>query len=79
MPIAKWSIRHTNKPQTALNLQIFEGNFHTFSTAKLLIHASILMQNTVQIVVNSNTKLMKSKYDLKFAVNVDLKVPINES
>ena len=28
-------------------LQIFQGNFHTFSTVKLLIHASILMQNTV--------------------------------
>ena len=39
-------------------LQIFQGNFHTFSTAKLLIHASILMLNTVQIVLNSNTKLL---------------------
>ncbi len=37
-------------------------------TAKLLIHGSILVQNTVQIV-NSNTKLLKSKYDLKFAVS----------
>ena len=48
--------------------EIFQGNFHTFSTAKLLIHALILAQNTVQIVLNSNTKLLKSKYDLKFAV-----------
>ena len=52
-----------------MQLQIFQGNFHTFPTAKLLIHASILMQNTVQIVLNSNTKLFKSKYDLKFAVS----------
>ena len=29
-------------------LQIFQGNFHKFSTAQLLIHASILMQNTVK-------------------------------
>ena len=36
-------------------LQIFQGNFRTFSTAKLLIHASILMQSTVQIVLNSNS------------------------
>ena len=32
------------------------------------------MQNTVQIVLNSNTKLSKSKCGLKFAVNVNLKV-----
>ena len=51
-------------------LQIFQGNFHTFSTAEsLLIHALIVVQNTVQIVLNSNTKLLKSKYDLKFAVS----------
>ena len=49
-------------------LQIFQSNFHTFLTAKLLIHALILMQNTVQVVLNSNTELLKSKYDLKFAV-----------
>ncbi len=62
--------------------QIFQGNFHTFSTAKLLIYASFLMYNTVQKVLNSNTKLLKSKYDLRFAVcgswfavNVNLKVP----
>ncbi len=33
------------------------------------------MRNTVQIVLNSNTKLFKSKYDLTFAVNINLKVP----
>ena len=44
------------------------------------------MQNTVQIVLNSNTKLLKSKYDLKFTVsryqfvvNVNLKIPNNNS
>ena len=64
--------------------QIFQGNFHTFSTTKLLIHALILLQNTVQIVLNFNNKLLTSKYDLKFAVCgyrfaviVDLKVPIH--
>ncbi len=36
----------------------------TFSTAKLLIHGSILMQNTVQIVLNSNNKLFKLKLRL---------------
>ena len=49
-------------------LPIFQGNFYTFSTAKLLIHASVLMYNTLQIILNSNSYLLKSKYDLKFIV-----------
>ena len=48
-------------------LQIFKGKYHNeFPTAKLLIHASILMYNAVQIVPNSNSQLLTSKYDLKF-------------
>ncbi len=63
------SIYTTDNASSVYIVIIFQGNFHTFSTAKLLIHASILMQNTVQIVLNSNTKLLKSKYDLKFVVS----------
>ncbi len=38
------TLRLTFTRQTANGkLQIFPGNFHTFSTVKLLIHASILM------------------------------------
>ncbi len=62
------TLRLTFKETANGKLQIFQGNFDTFSTAKLLIHCFILMQSTVQIVLNSNTKLLKSKYDLKFAV-----------
>ena len=61
------------KPQTA-NFKYLKVISTRFRPAKLLIHASILMQNTV----------LKSKYDLKFAVcgyqfavNVNLKGPIN--
>ena len=57
----------TNRKRQTSNISR-HSNFHTCSTAKLLIHASILMQNTVQIVLNSNTRLLKAKYDLKFAV-----------
>ena len=68
------------KLQTA-NLKYFKVISARFRPAKLLINASILMQNTVEIVLNSNTgKLLKSKYDLRFAVcsfrfgvNVNLK------
>ena len=59
-------------------LQIFQGNFHTFSTAKLLIHTSILMYNTVQIVLSSNSQLLtlNTIWSLPFAVHVNLNVSI---
>ncbi len=38
---------------------IVKHNNRVLSTAKLLIHASVLMQNTVQIALNPNTKLLK--------------------
>ena len=49
-------------------LQIFQGNFHTFSTEKLLIHVLILMQSTNCPKFEHQT--VQVKIDLKFAESI---------
>ena len=57
------------KTIASLPFSIFQ--FSLVTKSKLLIHALNLIQNTVQIVLNWDTKLLKSKYDLKFAITVN--------
>ena len=52
------------KPQ-APNFKYFKA---ISTRLRLPIHAWILLYHTVQIVLNSSTKLLKTKYNLKFAV-----------
>ena len=64
--------------------QIFQSNFHTFSTAKLLIHASISMQKYItscpkfeHLTVEVKIRFEVCRLPQRFAVNVSLKVPIH--
>ncbi len=53
-------------------LQIFQGNFHTFSTEKLLIHVLILMQSTNCPKFEHQTVQVKIRFEV---CRVNLKVP----